>query len=68
MTLFIKMKDELDAFPIKGDMKEFMGELNIAFAQGKNFVILPKPDDSPRMIAVHNISYADEVVDEGSVF
>jgi hypothetical protein len=64
VTVNIKMKDELNSFPIKGDLEDLTGHLNIAQAQGRQFVIVPQPDDRPRMIAVHNISYADQVEDD----
>lgn len=69
MTIFVKQNDELDAFPLKGSLSEFASDLNIAAAQGKQFVVMPKLNGKPRMIAVHNISWADEAdEDEGSVF
>ena len=69
MTVMIKMKDELEPFPIKPSLKEFAGDLNIAFAAGKNFVVVEKEDGNPRMIAVHNVSYADDLgEDTGAIW
>jgi hypothetical protein len=64
MTVLIKMKDELEAFNIAGDLGDFSKELNIAAASGKQFVVVPNAQNKPRMIAVHNISWADEVDDD----
>jgi hypothetical protein len=68
MTVMLKMKDELNAFPISGNLGKFSDDLNIAAATGKQFVVVNKPDETPRMIAVHNISYADEIGDDKAYF
>lgn len=69
MTIFIKLRDELEAFPLKGSLSDFAGDLNIAAAQGKQFVVQAKPNGHPRMIAVHNVSWADEAdEDEDALF
>ena len=69
MTIFVKQHDELDAYALKGSLSDFANDLNIAAAQGKQFVVQAKPNGKPRMIAVHNISWADESDDdEESVF
>jgi hypothetical protein len=64
MTILIKMKDELEAFQMGGSLKDFAGDLNIAAAQGKQFVVLAKPNGKPRMLTVHNVSWADEIGEE----
>jgi hypothetical protein len=60
MTVHIKMKDELDTFPIDVTMERMVSELNLAQAQGKHFVLMRKPGGAERMISVLNISFADE--------
>lgn len=68
MTVEIKMKDELDAFSVDVTMQKLIDELNLAGAQGKQFVIVGTETLEPRMIAVPNISWAREVADSDSMF
>lgn len=61
MTLYIKMRGELDSIPIQGEFKETIAEMQLMGASGKTFVVATSPDDEPLAIALGNIISIREI-------
>jgi hypothetical protein len=55
MPVFIEMKGKLDPVVIGGSMERFVHELNMQSAQGKQFLLLQAPDDTPIGINVREV-------------
>lgn len=61
MTLYIKMRGELDSIPIRGEFKDTIAEMQLMGAGGKTFVVASTPDGDPLAISLSNIISIREI-------
>jgi hypothetical protein len=47
MTVIVEIENRLDPLMLGGSMERFVHELNLQSAQGKQFLLMQAPDDSP---------------------
>jgi hypothetical protein len=55
MPVFIEMKGKLDPVIVAGSFERFVHDLNMQAAQGKQFLLLQEPDDTPVSINVKEV-------------
>ncbi len=72
MTVEVSLKSTLDATIVNGPFIAFIGELNLAAAQGKQYVIAMerRPDGSTAQVAfeTRNITRIRDLDDENSAY
>jgi hypothetical protein len=47
MAVIVELKGRLNPLVIGGSMERFVHELNLQASQGKQFIMMQKPDDTP---------------------
>jgi hypothetical protein len=69
MTILIKMRGEFDKIAVEGDETTFLNKMNVASAQGMEFVLMEKAGSSGRMIGVstHNMLTFEEADDDSDL-
>jgi hypothetical protein len=55
MPIFVEMKGKLDPVILGGSMERFVHDLNMQRAQGKQFLLLQAPDDTPVAINAEEV-------------
>jgi hypothetical protein len=72
MTVEVTSRDTFDATVVEGDFVQFVNDLNLAAAAGKQFVLFTevRPDGSTNPVALEarNITRAREVTGDSSDF
>lgn len=55
MPVFVEMKHKMDPVIIGGNMERFIHELNMQSAQGKQFLLMQAPDETPIGINIREV-------------
>lgn len=67
MSMVIKMRGDFDTIRVRGSHVAFAAAMNVAAAQGMEFISLEKPDGGLIGIATHNILTFEEIDDDADI-